>query len=418
LPALPGPGTRPGSGGRPDFGNRVDSIRDRLQGQPVQLPSTPHNRWVDRANRWQDWHHRHFFNHGWHNGHWQLGWRPGYRWDYWWDNYPVLTAFGVTTWAVNRVSWAFGYNNYQNPYATPVVIDNSVYNYAQPLVMTPDETSLATAPDGTASPPLGSEQALTAFDQARQSFFAGDYEAALASTDAALREMPNDAVIHEFRALALFAVGRYQEAAATLYAVLSVGPGWDWTTMSSLYPSRAEYTRQLRALEDTCAKTANDPALRFVLAYHYLTTGHEEAAAGQLQKLLAASPQDRLAAQILMQLDPEAKIPDPPKQVQPPKPTTTIASQNLVGTWVAQREDGSSFTMTLGDDGAFAWTYSKDGQSQKVDGVWAVDQDGVLALEMNDEGVMLAQTILSGTTLDFYMLGDTEGAEPLRFAKR
>jgi outer membrane protein assembly factor BamB len=74
--------------------------------------------------------------------------------------------------------------------------------------------------------------------------------------------------------------------------------------------------------------------------------------------------------------------------------------------------------MTLGDDGAFAWTYSKDGQSQKVDGVWAVDQDGVLALEMNDEGVMLAQTILSGTTLDFYMLGDTEGAEPLRFAKR
>ena len=37
-----------------------------------------------------------------------------------------------------------------------------------------------------------------------------------------------------------------------MYAVLSVGPGWDWTTLISLYPNVDVYTAQLRALEDYC----------------------------------------------------------------------------------------------------------------------------------------------------------------------
>ena len=68
----------------------------------------------------------------------------------------------------------------------------------------------------------------------------------------ALAKVPNDSDIHEFRALCLFALGRYDEAAATLYAVLSVGPGWDWTTLIGLYPDVSVYTAQLRALESYC----------------------------------------------------------------------------------------------------------------------------------------------------------------------
>ena len=45
----------------------------------------------------------------------------------------------------------------------------------------------------------------------------------------------------------LFALKRYDEAAAALYAVLSVGPGWDWTTLISLYADPETYTQQLRA---------------------------------------------------------------------------------------------------------------------------------------------------------------------------
>ena len=47
----------------------------------------------------------------------------------------------------------------------------------------------------------------------------------------------------------VFALHRYKEAAATIYAVLSIGPGWDWTTLASLYPDIDVYTQQLRDLE-------------------------------------------------------------------------------------------------------------------------------------------------------------------------
>ena len=96
-----------------------------------------------------------------------------------------------------------------------------------------------------------SDPAVAQFDAAREAFQAGDYAGALQQTDAALKVLPNDATLHEFRAVVLFAVGQYDQAAGPLYAVLSVGPGWDWTTMIGLYPSADVYTRQLRPWSST-----------------------------------------------------------------------------------------------------------------------------------------------------------------------
>src|SRR5262249_17524474 len=101
-------------------------------------------------------------------------------------------------------------------------------------------------------------------------FKAGDSAQALALCDQALAKLPNDSSLHEFRGLVLFALGRYDDAAAALYAVLSVGPGWDWTTLVSLYADVAVYTAQLRALEQYCDSLAGAAAPRFVLAYHYM----------------------------------------------------------------------------------------------------------------------------------------------------
>lgn len=92
-------------------------------------------------------------------------------------------------------------------------------------------------------------------DQARNAFYSGDYARALSSLDAALSKTPSDVVLHEFRALCLFALHKYKEAAGTLYAVLSVGPGWDWTTMSGLYSNVDVYTEQLRASRTTFDRT-------------------------------------------------------------------------------------------------------------------------------------------------------------------
>src|SRR5262249_21486404 len=142
---------------------------------------------------------------------------------------------------------------------------------------------------------------------ARAAFQQGDYPKALELTDAALRQQPNDPALHEFRALALFALGRYDEVAAALYAVLSVGPGWDWTTLISLYGAPDAYTQQLRALEQYCDKNPQSAAGRFVLAYHYLTEGHSDAALSQLKSVAGLLPNDQLATQLISQLEHQQK---------------------------------------------------------------------------------------------------------------
>ena len=82
--------------------------------------------------------------------------------------------------------------------------------------------------------------------------------------------VPGDPVIHEFKALALFARGEDARAAAELHTVLAVTTGMDWTTLSGLYPDVETYAAQLRALEDRCQKDPKAAAPHLVLAHHDL----------------------------------------------------------------------------------------------------------------------------------------------------
>ncbi len=144
----------------------------------------------------------------------------------------------------------------------------------------------------------------------------GDYAGAQRACEGALRLAPGNANVHEFRALCQFAQGQYQGAAATLYEVLAAGPGWDWNTLSSLYPSAATYSKQLRTLEEYVKQHPQDAAGRFVLAYHYLVLDERGAAAGQLQEVVKLQPRDQVSAGILKALE-KAK----PGQAPPAKPT-------------------------------------------------------------------------------------------------
>ena len=127
----------------------------------------------------------------------------------------------------------------------------------------------------------------------------GDYKTALAQVDQAIAQVPNDTVLHEFRGLVLFALGRYKEAAAADYAVLSAGPGWDWTTLSGLYPNVEVYTAQLRALEQYAKSHPAASEAKFLLAENYLTCGYTDAAAVQLKEVVQLDPKDQLSAQLL-----------------------------------------------------------------------------------------------------------------------
>ena len=94
----------------------------------------------------------------------------------------------------------------------------------------------------------------------------------------------------------------YKEAAAGAYAVLSVGPGWDWTTLSGFYSDVNLYTEQLRALEQYVGEHPDEADVRFLLAYQYLTCGYNDAAAKQLKAVVELNPKDRLSSQLLASL--------------------------------------------------------------------------------------------------------------------
>jgi tetratricopeptide (TPR) repeat protein len=185
---------------------------------------------------------------------------------------------------------------FSNPFVTQTT---NVFNYTLPLPPPP-----ADPVDDPQAVDLA-ETAMDFFDRARETFKRNDPRAALALVDKAIAELPTDATLHEFRALCLFALKDYQEAAATLYVVLAAGPGWDSDTLQSLYPDIATYTEQLRALEAFTKANPKAAYANFVLAYHYLVLGHLAHAVKQLEIVVALMPDSQLAAQMLASLKAE-----------------------------------------------------------------------------------------------------------------
>ncbi len=332
-----------------------------------------------------------------------------------WSDHTALMAFGTTMWGLNAAAYAFGYWGYSNPYYTESypVGGGSYIDYSQPIVV---ESAPASAP--ATSPVAAPAPGMPDFDAARQAFYQGDYPAALTSTNKALAAMPNDPIIHEFRALVMFAQGKYKDSAAGLYSVLAVGPGWDWTTLSSLYPNVDAYTKQLRALEAYCKQNPQAMDARFVLAYHYMTTGAKDAAVKQYQEIYKKTPQDNLVKQLLLMTGGEQAIGAAPQPAQTAQAaTTSVAADALVGKWSAAGQGDGKFAMELTKEGAFSWTFTQAGKPQTVKGVYAIDGN-VLAMEPESGGVMLAEvTQPQGGSFGFQLLGAPPGDPGLKFVK-
>jgi hypothetical protein len=186
-----------------------------------------------------------------------------------------------------------------------------------------------------------------------------------------------------------------------LYAVLSVGPGWDWTTMAGLYPNIDVYTQQLRKLE---AFVASNPAAapgHFVLAYHYMTQGNNDAAAGQFKQVVSLTPQDALAAQLLKVVSP-AEATAATSSAQPPEPqpartpalTATTAAVKpgvLNGTWTAQPAPDTSIVLRLGDDNKFTWTVTQKGKPRDITGDWSLASDMLTMAQAGQASAMVGR---------------------------
>jgi tetratricopeptide (TPR) repeat protein len=431
---LGGLANRP-SGNRPNWGDRnlAGNLNDLRQNNLGDIRNNFNNRndWNNNRGDWNNWRDNHpnwredwqNWHQDWHHGDWYHGcWHGNYNsyWNHMWNEHPVAAAFGLTAWGVNRMSYWFGYAPYYNPYWVEPVATTAYYDYSQPIVVTQPVTqeTVVSTDSGQALPPDVTPQSMSTFDQARKAFLQGSYNDALKLSDQALQEAPRDAVLHEFRALVLFAIGKYKEAASTLHAVLAVGPGWDWTTLIGLYGnSSSTYTQQLRALEAFTKSNPKRADARFVLGYHYLTAGHAEAAAKQFQLVTELEPKDTLAVQLSEMLTgkPSGGEEAPPPADSAEKPS--IPESALQGKWTAQGTGGSTFSLSLNDKDEFVWSYTHGGKTETVSGVYGIDGD-TLALEPDGGGAMLAQVSEpKENQFHFQMIGAPKGDPGLDFKK-
>ena len=339
------------------------------------------------------------------------------------DYFPTWGASNYTGWGLGSMASNWLYSGYTNPYNAVVIAAQPaqttvVYDYSQPINVTADAPNPATE--------SSTEQV---FSAARDAFKAGDFQRALDLTDQVLKDTPNVPVVHEFRALCLFALKRFDEAAAVDYAVLSAGPGWNWSTLVGLYPDVDTYTNQLRALEASVRTNPNSPSTQFLLGYHYLVQGHQDAAASQFEKVTQIQPSDQLSASFVKALKKVSEQPagqpaqvnvaateqpagatappaqpaaEQPQQPEPPPPPPA----SLVGTWKAQPSADLSIALTLQADGQFAWEVDSKGQKQTLTGQAGYKDNTLALLQENGPPLVGKITEEGGTKFVFTPTGD------------
>jgi hypothetical protein len=293
----------------------------------------PHNYW---NNNYANWHPGNWSNWNYHPAAWYgAGAATGWMADsYAYSNpfyvAPTAVAYNAAVPAMNYNSYVDYsqpiaqppqqvYNNYGDNYATGYDSGNVPETYAADpnVAQQPADQQAVAAQQNTygrqnadgqqtaampTQPPVDDSappEAFQRFEAARAAFKANDYHKALAEVDHAIKLLPSDATMHEFRALVLFAEGKYHEAAEGVYAVLSMGPGWTWETLMSLYANEETYTRQLRGLEAYCRKNPNASDGRFLLGYQYIVMNHVPQGVNQLQHFAQLVPDDKLAPQLI-----------------------------------------------------------------------------------------------------------------------
>jgi hypothetical protein len=220
----------------------------------------------------------------------------------------------------------------------------------------------------------------------------------------------------------LFALGRYDEAAAALYVVLTVGPGWDWATMVGLYHDADTYTNQLRALEASITRSPNIAATRFVVAYHYMVQENREDARQQFEHVVQLQPKDELSALFAKALSssshaPTAAAPDADRASQTaevPEPSPPPAA--LVGTWKAKPMPDLSIELALRGNGEFSWEVNTKGHTDSVTGD-AGYRDGVLTLTQADAPDLIGKIVNLGDKQFGFELHGGGHASTIQFSR-
>lgn len=462
-PGQPGqsikPATLPGQGNR--LGGKPDGIRRPGGGSnnwwgsdnaakppgagigthrgPGDIDNNFHNNinWSTNRDHWgyNPWWNR-SSTRPWYHGCWHYNWNNDYyRHNYWcgyrpWPGYVIYdngyndwyTAFGwgLAGWGLGSLIYDSGYLSYYNPYVLePLVVGDSRITYTEPIPNVAARNAPAAEDVGRMT---AKSESYVVDSQA--AFKACDYLRALELADKAVAAAPGDGALHEYRALVLFALGKYAEAAGVLNPVLAGGPGWNWATMISLYDSQQPYNSQLQSLERYSKAMPQAADAHFLLGYHYmvgtrLALAHAEfAEAARLQPADSVSAQlrDLTGASSVKGAVDKTDAPKEPAAVAPPPDPVPL--EKLPGKWVAERGDKGTVTLVFKHDGKFLWIYDNGDKSTEFSGSYKINDSGMLVLEAEQSQMVASVELPQESQLKFILAGGPPGDPGLTFARK
>jgi tetratricopeptide (TPR) repeat protein len=351
-------------------------------------------------------------SYNWHHGHWGHGWNGGYWNNHWWFDDDVGEGFmwGIAAWSLGSMIYDMGYESYSNPYPAPPV-ENTTVVYTQPMSV----SAAANPPGDENTVAAAEEKSQDALETSRAAFKTGDYTTALRSADEAIAATPDDVTLHEYRALILFALGRYGDAAGVLNPVLASGPGWSWETMVGFYSGTSTYEGQLRKLESWVDGSTGKAEGHFLLGYHYLVCGYMEKAYEQFDKTVQLQPADGVARQ-LRDLT-KNSLPDDgdPEGKRPPRPDP-VPKEKLIGIWTSDAT-GGKITFKLEADDKFTWSFTGSGQTSEMKGTWGINDKGLVILNAENSQMVTAVSLEGDTKMKFLLVGGPDGDPGLSFTK-
>lgn len=391
--------------------------------------------WSTRRQNWgyAPWWNRTCYR-PWYGGCWNGGWNRGYyynncgynRWygGYVLPGYVVYDSYfpvgwGLLSWGLGSLVYDCGYRTYYNPYpvSTPVVSQGLDVSYTEPIARIAANSAPADE-TGVEKITRASESYIA---DSQSAFKQRNYLVALELADKAIAESPGDGALHEYRALVLFALGKYGDAAGVLNPVIASGPGWDWSTMIALYDTQDTYTGQLQKLE-TYAKEKPDAAdSHFLLGYHHMVCGHLDLATPQFELAAQLMPSDGVSKELAELTKSTARDSDKslPAEAEPPKPAPApVPLEKLTGVWVSTRDSGNTITLTFGDDGKFTWTYNKDGKINELTGEYSINDNGLLVLDSKESQMKASVALPADSEMKFVLAGGPPADPGLDFKKR
>lgn len=162
-----------------------------------------------------------------------------------------------------------------------------------------------------------------------------------------------------------------------------------------------------------------------MLAYHYLTQGHAEAAVRQFEIVNKLQPKDQLTAQLIQQLQHTEQgragtgtttAPTTPAAVANNTPSAPAGT--LEGTWTAQPAADTTITVMFIDKGHFTWKVTHQGKDQQFNGTLSYE-NGILTLvqDQNSNAMVGNVNWQDATHFTFKVLGGGTTDPGLSFAK-